>query len=407
MTSTPQKQLEHFLQRFTDKEIAKEYLDLYDDQPKYQYVLAWLHEQYNEAFDFMTYKAPHGEGGHFNADASRDLISANEKYSTLMRMADNAGVKIQIIPEYARVIKSSGDWLMPTEGSTIPEGLTPITLEKYDSIFEIEDNAITLTGTGNAPLQFIGEGAYAIVHKFINPNYGIPFARKKLRKTVDEEERQRFHREYELMKRFDFPYILKVYQYDDSNNSYTMEYCEYSLKNFISHNNTKLSYGIRRKIAMQFLYGMNFLHNNGVYHRDLSYKNILVHTYRDSDAFAVKLSDFGLAKERNSDLTSTGSSMKGSIIDPALESFKDFSAVNDIYAIGFILSYIFIGRESLFINQSPLSSIIQKCSSNDPESRYNTVKEIIAAIRTLPDASDPRQETKNSMTVRDQSPTCQ
>ena len=394
VASTPQKQLERFLQRFTDKKIAKEYLDLYDDQPKYQYVLAWLHEKYNEAFDFMTYKAPHGEGGHFNADASRDLISVNEKYSTLMRMANNAGVKIQIIPEYARVIKSSGNWLVPTGGSTIPEGLTPITLEKYDSIFKIEDNAITLSGTGNASLQFIGEGAYAIVHKFIDPNYGIPFARKKLKKNVDDKERQRFYREFGLMKQFDFPYILKVYQYNDSNNSYTMEYCEYSLKDFISHNNAKLSYRFRHKIVMQFLYGMNFLHNNGVYHRDLSYRNILVHMYRNGGAFAVKLSDFGLAKERNSDLTSIGSSMKGSIIDPALESFKDFSEVNDIYAIGFILSYIFTGRENLFVNQSPLSSIIQKCSNNDPESRYHTVKEIITALRTLPDTSNPSQEGK-------------
>lgn len=43
------------------------------------------------------------------------------------------------------------------------------------------------------------------------------------------------------MKRFDFPYILKVYRYDDSDNSYTMEYCEHTLKDYISHNNQKMS----------------------------------------------------------------------------------------------------------------------------------------------------------------------
>lgn len=387
MASTPQKQLERFLQRFAGKEITQEYLSLYDDQSKYQYVLAWLHEQYNKAFGFMNYKAPHGEEGHFNADASRDLIGINEEYFTLIRMADKAGDRIQITPEYERVIKSSNEWLVPTGGSPIPKELTPIFLEKYDSIFQIEGNAITLIGTGNVPLQFIGEGAYAVVHKFIDPNYGIPIAQKRLKKTADKREKQRFHQEYNLMKKFDFPYILKVYQYNDSNNSYTMEYCEYSLKDFIRHNNTKLSYGIRRKLAIQFLYGMNFLHNNGVCHRDLSCRNILIHTYRDGGAFAVRLSDFGLAKEKNSDLTSTGSSMKGSIIDPSLESFKNFSEINDIYAIGFILSYIFTGKESLLIDQSPLGLIIQKCSSIDPESRYGTVKEIIAAIRMLPDAS--------------------
>lgn len=74
-----------------------------------------------------------------------------------------------------------------------------------------------------------------------------------------------------------------------------------------------MSLWVRRKMAMQFLYAMNFLHKRGVCHRDLSYRNVLIHTY-DDGAFTVKVSDFGLAKERGSDLTSTGSSMKGSMI---------------------------------------------------------------------------------------------
>lgn len=80
---------------------------------------------------------------------------------------------------------------------------------------------------------------------------------------------------------------------------------------------------------------------------------MLIHTY-DDGAFAVKVSDFGLAKERGSDLTSTGSSMKGSIIDPALKSFRDFKPVNDIYSIGFILNYILTGKENLVADESRL-----------------------------------------------------
>ena len=63
-----------------------------------------------------------------------------------------------------------------------------------------------------------------------------------------------------------------------------------------------MSLWVRRKMAMQFLYAMNFLHKHDVCHRDLSYGNVLIHTY-DDGAFAVKVSDFGLAKERNSDLS--------------------------------------------------------------------------------------------------------
>ena len=95
----------------------------------------------------------------------------------------------------------------------------------------------------------------------------------------------------------------------------------------------------------------------------------------------VKVSDFGLAKERGSDLTSTGSAMKGSIIDPTLGSFRDFGPVNDIYAIGFILNYILTGKENLVTDGSRLDSIIQKCSTANPADRYRTVKGIIEDMR--------------------------
>ena len=377
----PQRQLDNYLSQFAEKQVDGKYLGLYDGERRFGRVFAWLHEQYNGAFEFMNAKAPQGVSGHFNADPSRDLMEVNETYSALLRIASKAGIRIKTKPEYQKVIDSSRGWLQPTLGSPIPEGLTPIEVEYYDTVFETEDSGIMLAGTNQVPLQFVGEGSYAIVHKFTDPNYGIQFARKKLKKGVKPKEVERFHREFDIMKRFDFPYILKVYRYNESDNSYTMEYCEHTLKDYISHNNQKMSLWARRKMAMQFLYAMNFLHRRGVCHRDLSYRNVLVHTYRGSDAFMVKVSDFGLAKEKTSDLTSTGSAMKGSIIDPALGSFRDFGPVNDIYEVGFILNYILTGKENLVTDGSRLGSIIQKCSATNPADRYQTVKGIIEDIK--------------------------
>lgn len=245
---------------------------------------------------------------------------------------------------------------------------------------------MTLAGTTQVSLQFVGRGSYAAVHRFTDPNYGIQIARKRLKKGLSAKEVERFRREFAIMKRFDFPYILKVYRYDESDDSYTMEYCEHTLKDYISHNNQKMPLWARHKMAMQFLYAMNFLHKHGVYHRDLSYGNVLIHTYGDGGAFMVKVSDFGLAKERDSDLTSTGSSMKGSIIDPTLGSFRDFGPVNDIYAIGFILNYILTGKENLVTDGSRLGSIIQKCSAANPADRYQTVEDIIREMKKLRDS---------------------
>lgn len=389
----PQQQLHNFLDQFSKKQIEEEYLSLYDSEQRFRRIFAWLHEQYNNAFQFLNDKAPRGTAGHFNADYSRALIKVNDTYFDLMRIASKAGVQIKTKAEYQKVIGSSRNWLVSSGGSPIPEGLTPIGIEYYDTVFEAEESGIALAGTAQAQLQLIGTGAYAVVHKFIDPNYGIPIARKKLRSGSSPKEIMRFRKEYEIMKRFDFPYILKVYRYNESNNSYTMEYCEHTLENYISHNNQSMSYRTRHKMAMQFLYAMNVLHKNRVYHRDLSYKNILIHTYTNS-AFMVKISDFGLAKEEDSNLTSTGSAMKGSIKDPALESFQDFTAVNDIYAIGFILSYIFTGRKRLFIDKSKLSSIIQKCSLNNPKNRFQNVNDIIREMKGMEDAQVTQQPTQ-------------
>lgn len=382
LSLSPQRQLDNYLSQFAEKQVDGKYLGLYDGEQRFGRVFAWLHEQYNNAFEFMNYKAPQGVGGHFNADPSRELMEVNETYSALLSIASKAGIRIETKPEYQRVIDSSRGWLGPSGGSPIPEGLTPIEVEYYDTVFETEESGMTLAGTTQVSLQFVGRGSYAAVHRFTDPNYGIQVVRKRLKKDLSAKEVERFRREFAIMKRFDFPYILKVYRYDESDDSYTMEYCEHTLKDYISHNNQKMPLWARHKMAMQFLYAMNFLHKHGVYHRDLSYGNVLIHTY-DDGAFAVKVSDFGLAKERGSGLTSTGSSMKGSIIDPALGSFKDFGPVNDIYVIGFILNYIFTGRRDLLTDGSPLGSIVQKCSATKPAERYQTVEDIIREMKKL------------------------
>lgn len=58
--------------------------------------------------------------------------------------------------------------------------------------------------------------------------------------------------------------------------------------------------------------------------------HILVKVH-DEGAATVKLSDFGLAKNADSQMTHTDSEMRGSIIDPALQNFKSYAVINEIY----------------------------------------------------------------------------
>ena len=97
----------------------------------------------------------------------------------------------------------------------------------------------------------------------------------------------------------------------------------------------------------------------------------------------MKLSDFGLHKHPESDFTAVTTELKGSIIDPALESFKDFRATNDIYAAGVVVSFIFSGRLALGSCTGDVEAVIQTATRRNVESRYATVAELIQAVELL------------------------
>jgi hypothetical protein len=102
-----------------------------------------------------------------------------------------------------------------------------------------------------------------------------------------------------------------------------------------------------------------------------------------SKAVLVKLSDFGLAKDHASEFTRTKTEMRGTIRDPTLDSFKEYGVLNEIYSIGWVLSYIFTGRESIPRGDGETSRIAQKCTANNIEQRYPNVRAIIVDVERL------------------------
>ena len=349
---------------------------------------ASIHDRLDTELEFMNQKGrsggPFPGGGHFNAENSRRLLGLIDEVAELRLALEKVGKSLTVSPEYQRVLDGAKTWLVDSGGSPIPEGFTPVVVEKYDTVFGLADAALELADHSKVSLTVVGEGAFAMVHKFVDPNYDVTFARKKLKRDADQRDIERFRREYEIMKGLDFPYILRVHRYDEAENAYTMEFCESTLEEYVKRRNNKrnFDFSVRRRIALQFLYGLNYLHLKKICHRDLSLKNVLLRVFSDG-AVTVKLSDFGLAKPPGSDFTKKDSEIKGTIVDPALEQFKDFEPVNDIYAVGFVLSYIFKGVRHLISDFTPLAEIIQKCSHSDPTQRYQTVLQIIEAVENL------------------------
>ena len=119
------------------------------------------------------------------------------------------------------------------------------------------------------------------------------------------------------MKKLNSPYIVEVYTYDVKKNQYIMELMSESIEKYVLNNNANLAYSVRINLIMQTLRAIEYIHTKGYYHRDICPKNILIKKY--DDTIVVKLSDFGLVKENNSELTSDSTDIKGYYNDPALQ----------------------------------------------------------------------------------------
>ncbi len=346
-----------------------------------------FHHKLNSLFRFMNDK--HLGNRHFNADPSRELIDLIDEIDTTVRALRAAGTDVSLNPIYAHAIEAARQFLVPTNGSAIPDEYQAVEIEEYAPIFTTTASSITkATGAARFRLTLIGEGSYALVHKYVDDDYDITIARKKAKKHLTDQELARFKREYDLLRSIRFPNIVAAYRYDDAENAYTMEYCDETLDAYVRRTNSNLPFSRRKRIAMQLLYGVNFLHRAGIVHRDISRKNILIKHY-DDPVVTVKLSDFGLAKTPDSDLTRTGSSMKGTIIDPTVDRFGDVDALADIYSLGVVLSFIFSGREHLGACTGPVQAVIDRCTHLDRRRRYAHVSEVIADVEHLTETTTP------------------
>lgn len=367
--------------RYAELPASEAFARLYVDDAQFGHVFASLHERLNQHFDSINGRAKSTK--HYWADASRDMLAMIDELDDVLGSLKVAGFEVIFAAEYRAAIDRCKPWLSMTYGSTVPEGFEQIRLIKFESVFIRPETTVGLQKRQSAvQLKMVGEGSYAIVFSFIDPDYGIKFAVKRAKKGLSERDLHRFKQEFEVLKRLSFPYIVEVYQYDETRNEYLMEYCDETLRDYIARRNNKLSFASRKRIALQFLYGINYIHYEGLLHRDVSLQNVMVKVF-SSGAVLVKLSDFGLVKDPASEFTRTKTEMRGTIRDPLLSSFKDYTVLNEIYSLGWVLSYIFTGREALTSGADEVSQIIQRCAANKTVQRYQRVLDLIADVERL------------------------
>ncbi|RIJ78117.1 protein kinase family protein [Nakamurella silvestris] len=353
---------------------------LYDD-PEWGHMFAVLHERLNEHFSGINGRA--ASTGHYWAESSRDFISLIKEIKSDLHTLKRAGLDVELDHLYEDALERCRPWLSPSGGSTVPENFEPIQVISYEPVLTRQAQGVRLKKHPETVKRtLVGHGSYAHVYSYVDPDYGIKFAVKRAKKDLAPRDLDRFKQEFGFLKRLSYPYVVDVYAYDEARNEYSMEYCDTTLRDHIRQHNRVIFFGARKRIALQFLYGINYLHHQGILHRDISLQNILLKVF-DRGAVLVKLSDFGLAKDQTSKFTRTQTEMRGTIPDPTLSNFKDYQVVNEIHAIGHVLAYIFLGKESLPPSTNELGRIIHKCVDHDVGRRYQAVTELIADVERL------------------------
>lgn len=391
--ATPEELMwQDLVTKYSDMALDPTFSRLYETPEPMNKMFADFHQRLNAQFEFMNYKMR--ANGHFNAENSRQLITLIDDIRDAQQLLKRMGMEFMVADYYQKILDECKKFLVESGGSRIPDDFERINLVKYEPVFHLPDTQIKLQNRRERiDLKMIGSGAYANVYYYIDPDYEIPIALKRAKRNLTPRDLERFHNEFKLLKSLSFPYVLQVYQYNEARNEYTMEYCDATLREFIDKNNTKLSFGTRKRIALQFLYGLNYLHSKKHLHRDVSYQNVLVKKY-DGAAVVVKISDFGLFKQHNSDLTRSESELRGTILDPTIKSFKEYSVANEIYAIGFVLSFIFSGRLDIVACTGAVRAIIDKCVAYQHAGRYGDVLSIIRDVESLePETSKAILET--------------
>jgi eukaryotic-like serine/threonine-protein kinase len=207
---------------------------------------------------------------------------------------------------------------------------------------------------------------------------------------------ERFEREARAVAALNHPHICQLY--DVGQNYLVMELVEGKPLQ------GPLPVAKAAPFAGQILDALDAAHSKGITHRDLKPANILVTKH------GIKLLDFGLAKQvgplGDFDVTLTAAlTGKGQILgtlaymSPEQLQGKDVDARSDLFAFGCVLYEMLTGnqafegdspasviaaileREPVKVSSTaPLERIIRRCLAKDPEERWQTARDLKAAM---------------------------
>jgi len=263
--------------------------------------------------------------------------------------------------------------------------------------------------------SIIGKGAMGLVYRAFDSNIDRTVALKVLHTHLLEGEQgsdfeQRFTQEAKAAARCLHPNIVTVFDFGmhEAMPYIVMEYVDgVELKEQLQAGK-KFSFVVVLDIITQILEALTYAHENGVVHRDIKPANIML-----MDNGRVKVSDFGVARLDNSELTSTGM-MVGTPNYMSPEGMHGFQVDNrsDLYSVGILLfelltkqrPYTGISLEEAIeplnqcdnieaLRKAQIRPVILKALQAKPELRYQHASEFLDQLINIMSESGNEQGT--------------
>jgi len=273
-------------------------------------------------------------------------------------------------------------------------------------------------------LREIGKGGMATVYEAKLPSENAHVALKVAHGNQSDFLKEEAENLANLVTILDHPNILKILPLpvgksekdyyiarDPETNSWyiALEYVNGSSLRDRLNREKRIALREAIEIISQVGSALDYAHSKGIIHRDIKPTNILIKQL-PSGKTRVLLSDFGIAK------TGTIEGIRGTIGTPSYMSpeqarGKDVDYRSDIYSLGVVLYEMLTGRVPFdgavpdvihqHIHQPPplpsrinpcipekIERIIMKALAKNPEDRFQSVKEMVTALKVAVKASD-------------------
>ena len=188
----------------------------------------------------------------------------------------------------------------------------------------------------------LGGGGFGEVYEFIDDETGEIRAAKiiPLKMLDNPQSNEAFHNEYKFNNSLDYKYICKCFStFKDNENAYfILEYQPNKTLSDLIQNRHSLTEIEVKHYCYELLLALEYLHSRNIIHRDVKLSNVLL-----SDKMEVKLCDFGLAIENNTNNSKTICGTPN-YIAPEILNLKNntnYSYEIDIWSFGVILYSLF------------------------------------------------------------------